>query len=262
MEAFYFDLPNFDQIEVHVFADLHIGDKQADLQLIKDRVEYIKNTPNAYFILNGDIINMDCKTSVSDIESRTMNIMEQVYTARELFAPISDKCLCSIEGNHERRSYKQTGISASHILANLIGCENWASGSAVLFVRFGHLGTGNPTGHPERKREYVLYATHGNGGGAKVGGKANKMLQMSEVVEGVDVFIHSHTHTSLVIKDAVVRADKASHSIYTADRLYVNNGATLDYGGYGEEFGFRPNSKTSPVVILNANWKLGAEAYV
>jgi ribosomal protein S18 acetylase RimI-like enzyme len=54
------------ECEIHTLADLHMGDAQCDYKLIKDRVDYIAKTPNAFCILNGDLMNNATKTSISD----------------------------------------------------------------------------------------------------------------------------------------------------------------------------------------------------
>lgn len=49
------DLPSeLETLEIHTFADEHIGDKFCDMKDIQRRIDYVKNTPNAYCVLNGD----------------------------------------------------------------------------------------------------------------------------------------------------------------------------------------------------------------
>ena len=57
---------DFNKLEIHTFADLHLGDQHCDKKLIQQRIDYVKNTDNAYAILNGDLFNNATKTSVSD----------------------------------------------------------------------------------------------------------------------------------------------------------------------------------------------------
>ena len=47
MKAIRCDLPYAEMIEIHPMADLHIGDSMCDFKLVQERIEYIKNTPNA-----------------------------------------------------------------------------------------------------------------------------------------------------------------------------------------------------------------------
>ncbi len=66
MKAIRCDLPYAETIEIHPMADLHIGDPNSDFKLILSRIEYIKNTPNAYCILNGDLMDTAVSASVGD----------------------------------------------------------------------------------------------------------------------------------------------------------------------------------------------------
>lgn len=54
MKAIRCDLPYAETIEIFPMADHHIGDNNCDFKLILERIEYIKNTPNAYCILDGE----------------------------------------------------------------------------------------------------------------------------------------------------------------------------------------------------------------
>ena len=94
MNVIKVDLPkSLDKIELHIFADEHIGDELCDIKRLKERIEYVKNTPNAYCVLNGDIIDNATKTSIGDTYGQEMNPMEQLKKAVELFEPINDKVL-------------------------------------------------------------------------------------------------------------------------------------------------------------------------
>ena len=73
MKAVSVDLSeNIHCLEIHPFADLHIGDRNCNLKLIKERIELVKNNPNAFIVLNGDIINNATKSSVSDTYGEEM----------------------------------------------------------------------------------------------------------------------------------------------------------------------------------------------
>ena len=67
MDCIKIDLPReLNTIELHVIADTHHGDKFCDVQLIKKRLDYIAQTPNAYVLWNGDLVNWATKLHVSD----------------------------------------------------------------------------------------------------------------------------------------------------------------------------------------------------
>ena len=99
----------FDKVEVHTFADLHMGDSFTDLKLIEERIKYVKNTDNAFAVLNGDLFNNATKTSVSDSYSEVIPPMQQIQLGCDLFTPIRDKILVINTGNHENRTYNKEG---------------------------------------------------------------------------------------------------------------------------------------------------------
>ena len=259
MKVIKIDLPReLSSVELHTFADEHIGDEHCDMKRLLERIEHIKNTPNAYCILNGDIMDNATKTSIGDTYAQVFSPMEQLARATELFEPIKDKILCITHGNHENRTYKKEGINLSRLIANQLGLEDrYTPTSAVLFIRVGE----NSNGHKEtngsgKKRHicYTLYVLHGSGGGRKEGAKAIRLADMASIVD-CDLYIHSHTHLPLIMKQAFHRIDPRNSTVAIVDKLFVNTAANLNYGGYGEAGEFKPSSKETPVIYLSGTQK-------
>lgn len=252
MNVIKIDLPReIPSIEIHTFADEHIGDAQCDLKRLLARIEYVKNTPNAYCILNGDILDNATKTSIGDTYTQVFNPMEQLKKAVEIFAPIRDKCLCITHGNHENRSYKNEGINLSYLIAKQLGLEKrYTPTSATIFIRFGE--GGRSTNY--RKACYTIYVLHGSGGGRKEGSKVNRLADMASIID-TDIYIHSHTHLPMIMKQAFHRIDTANSTVALVDKLFVNTAANLNYGGYGEAGEFKPSSKDTPVIYLSGTKK-------
>ena len=239
------------QLEIHPFADEHIGDEYCDIKRLLARIEYVKNTPNAYCILDGDIVDNATKTSIGDTYTQEFNPMEQLQKAVEMFSPIKDKILCITHGNHENRTYKKEGINLSYLIAAQLGLQDrYTPTSAVIFLRFGK---GNKHLH-DRKISYTIYALHGSGGGRKEGAKAIRLADMASIID-TDIYIHSHTHLPMVIKQAFHRIDVMNSTVAIVDKLFVNTAANLKYGGYGEAGEFKPSSMDTPVIYLNGKKK-------
>lgn len=260
MKVIKIDLPReLSSVELHTFADEHLGDEHSDLKRLLARIEYVKNTPNAYCILNGDIIDNATKTSIGDTYTQVFNPMEQLSKAVELFEPIRDKILCITHGNHENRTYKKEGINLSCLMAKQLGLDDrYTPTSAVLFIRVGESSNGwketNGSGKV-RKLCYTLYVLHGSGGGRKEGAKAIRLADMASIID-TDIYIHSHTHLPMVMKQAYHRIDAKNSAVALVDKLFVNTAANLAYGGYGEAGEFKPSSKDTPVIYLS-----GAKKY-
>lgn len=250
MKTISIDLPeSINTLRLEVFADLHLGDKNCDTQLIKGRIESVKEK-DTYCVLNGDILNNATKTSVSDCYSETLSPMEQIQKAIDLFDPIKDKIIAITTGNHERRTYNKEGIDLMEIFARQMGLyERFSPASALLFIRFGE---NRRRKSEQRKMTYTVFVNHGSGGGRKEGAKAIRLADMASIVDA-DVYIHSHTHLPMIMKQAYYRTCIGNDSAAKVDKLFVNTAAALDYGGYGDAQEFKPSSKDTPTIYLSGS---------
>ena len=250
MQTVTVDRPNWDVLEVHCFSDIHLGDLLVDGKLLQERIQHCEETENCIVILNGDLCNNATKSSVSDVYAESIRPMEQLKTVERFFGKLAEqkKIVALTDGNHERRTYKNDGIDLSQIIASQLDVP-YSPGAVLLFVRFGE---GDKHNHHGRKQLYTVFCNHGSGGGSKVGGKANRLLGMSEIIDA-DVYFHSHTHEPLVVKRSFFRTSPANKSVSQVDRLFVNTSAYLDYGGYGEIAEYAPSSKATPIVYLDGH---------
>lgn len=248
METIKIDLPKtLCSVEVHPFADLHIGDKHCDIESVKKRIEVVKEKENAYIILNGDIINNATKTSISDSYAEELTPMEQISRFVELFEPIKEKILCVTSGNHENRTYNKEGIDITRLCARELGAENrYSKTGALVFLKFGCKAGMNHG----RALTYTLYCNHGSGGGRKEGAKAIRLADMACIVDA-DIYIHSHTHLPMIMKQGFYRTSIQNHSVSNVTKLFVNTASALNYGGYGEAFEYKPNSIDTPTIYIN-----------
>ena len=147
-------------------------------------------------------------------------------------------------GNHENRTYKNEGVNLSALIAAQLGLEGrYSPTAAVLFLRFGE-DVNN------RKVRYTIYALHGSGGGRKEGGKVNRLADMASIID-TDIYIHSHTHLPVIMRQAFHRVDVVNSKVALVDKLFVNTASNLNYGGYGEAGEFKPSSKETPTIYLS-----------
>ena len=248
METIKMDLPKaLCSVEIHTFADLHIGDKHCDVDSIVKRIEAAKNKENAYIILNGDIINNATKTSVSDSYAEELSPMEQISRFVELFEPVKEKIVCLTSGNHENRTYNKEGVDITRLCARELGVESrYSKTGALVFLKFGC----DTVGHHGNKMMYSIYCNHGSGGGRKEGAKAIRLADMACIVDA-DIYIHSHTHLPMIMKQGFYRTDKQHRTVSNVTKLFVNTSSALRYGGYGEAFEYKPNSMDTPTIYIN-----------
>lgn len=250
MKTIKCDLPEFDRIEIHPLADLHIGDRMCDWPLVKERLEYIAKTPNAYCILDGDLMDTAICSSIGDTYAADpVSPMDQLKLCVQLFAPIKDKILAVLSGNHESRLYRFDGIDITEIMCAQLGIpERYSPTTALVFVRFGR---GNSKYH-HRPQMYSIYVTHGSGGGRKEGGKINRLADLATIVDA-DLYLMGHTHLPAILKENYFRVNAGNSSVMEVEKLFVNSAAALNYGGYGDRQGFKPASRSNPVIYLDGH---------
>ncbi len=247
MKAIRCDLPYAEQIEIYPMADHHIGDPNSDFKLIMERIDHIKNTPNAYCILNGDLMDTAIASSIGDTYSANLQPMEQLKQCVKIFEPIKDKILAVLPGNHENRVYKTDGLDITEIMCAQLGIpERYSPTTALLFIRFGTQGGK----HHNRPQLYTAHVTHGSGGGRREGGKVNRLADLASIVDS-DLYIHAHTHLPVIFREGFFRTYPSTSTVGQVDKLFVNCGSALNYGGYGDRQGYKPASKASPVIYLS-----------
>ena len=244
-------------MELHPLSDLHIGDNLCDFQLIKKTLDYIRDTPNAYCILGGDLMDTAIATSVGDTYGANLQPMQQLEVCVKLFEPIKHKILAIVPGNHENRIYKSDGLDITAIMAAQLGLQGkYSSTSALLFIR---VGTNKAYGHGA-KQFYTLYYHHGSGGGKKEGSKLNALADMANIVDA-DIYVAGHVHLPASFRNKYHRVSAATSTVDCVERLYVNTAAALNYGGYGETAGFKPASTINPIIYIDGR-KHGFRALV
>lgn len=237
-------------IELHTFSDWHIGDALCDMPAIREKIDLVRDNPNAVVVCNGDLMNNATKSSVSDCYAETIPPQEQIDRLSELLEPIKDKIIMMTSGNHEARTYRESGIDLTAIVAGKLGIlERYAREGGICFLRFGEQTQRGKDRGQKRMMMYSIYATHGSGGGRKEGAKAVRMADMASIIDA-DIYIHAHTHLPMIFKESYFRTNPMSSVVSQVEKLFVNTASTLGYGGYGQTGEFKPNSTAAPVVHL------------
>lgn len=252
MKTVRIDLPKeLESAEILPLADFHIGDAMSDWKHIQSLLQHVKDTPNCYCILGGDLMDTAIASSIGDTYAANIQPMQQLEMCVKLFEPIKDKILCVVHGNHENRIYKSDGIDMTQVMCNQLGIgERYSSTTALLFVRLGIENRHGIDKSHQRQQSYTVYVTHGGGGGRREGGKINRLVDLATIVDA-DVYICAHTHLPALLKTGFYRTSMSNSTVSMVEKLFVNTASALDYGGYGDIQGYRPSSKEYPRIILS-----------
>jgi len=233
---------DIEEIEIIPIADTHVGDPMSDEKMFKGLVNYILEKRNRYVILNGDLMDMALTLSVSDSYGAVHSPMGQIQRVAELLRPIRDRILAMGSGNHEFRTYKYTGIDVSRNLALELGIvDRYSPNSFMLFIKVGQSRNSRPS--KIKQQVYSVFIQHGAGGGRKIGAKANRLSDASEIIANADLYIMGHVHTPMTFPDVSFSIDEQNMTIVRHNRYFLLNNSFLSFGGYGLTFGYKPASK-------------------
>lgn len=218
-------------INLYGFGDLHLGDRNCDMDGVYRTIEKIKNDPYAKVVMMGDLLNCATKASVGkSVYDELMSTEDQWALALKILTPIKDKIIGMLIGNHEFRLEKE-GFNPIKTLCIALGVP-YLGYSAVLDVHVG-----NST--------YTVYATHGHGGGARgsIVGKLNKLAEVAIA----DIYMRGHSH-QLIYHKTIIRMVENGRLI-DKERAVVDTGAFLRYDEGYAEMSSLPMVRTGCAII-------------
>lgn len=173
-----------DGFTLYPIGDLHYGSAQCNLDFVRSVVAEVKDTPNAYWVGMGDLIENAIVGSKSDVYTQTVQPREQINYIVELLRPIANKGLFLIGGNHERRTTRTTGIVLEEHIAVQLG---------VPYMGFSCMAR-LQTESSHTPQDFICYFHHNYGGGYTAGGKVNRAESLRRIVPTADAIFSGHFH--------------------------------------------------------------------
>ena len=205
-----------DIFNLYPLYDLHVGHIGCNEALIKAYVSHIAADPMGLVVLGGDLIDgisqadrrYDpaqlapwCRDELGD----PVNIIEsQIIQAGKLLAPIADKVIGMLLGNHERTPIKRLSIpvfkrlaltTASYRQDDINPYDPKAPAPDFALGYHGYIGL--TFQRPHHSSRVLIYAHHGYGGGRTPGGKLNKLSNMLADWPDADIVLAGHVHDLL-----------------------------------------------------------------
>ena len=233
-ELISFGFPGTEDIHIYVIGDVHCGSAEFAEAEFRAYIRHILSDPAGYCVLVGDLIDNGTKSSKTSVYEEVLTPCEQIEEISLLLKPLADagRILCTVEGNHERRTRSDAGTDAGLQIADNLGIRNvYRRRLAVVQIR---TGTESPS-HSSRFC-YYLAVTHGAGAGNSI----KKELDYVNSFEGADVLVTGHTHKPKVVPSVVKRIDRNKVKIEDAQKYAITCSSWLHYGGYGVEKMYSP----------------------
>lgn len=238
--------PERQDITIYPISDVHLGAAEHLEKEWKAFCESILSQPDAYVTLGGDLINNSTRSSVSNIFEERMRPSAQKKVMAEMLAPLRERILCAVAGNHERRSGKDADDDPAYdIMCKIDAEEVYRENIAFVKLQFGDTksnGQKNPT--------YILVVTHGAGGGLLTGAAVNRSERFGYVLDGCDALIVGHTHKPFVTQPAKIKIDPFNNQVTVRPFKVVSATSWLTWGGYAAQKMLSPTSLAPQCIRL------------
>lgn len=238
-----FDKP----ITIFPISDVHYGALE---HMDKEWLSFCKmvdQTPNAYVILGGDLVNNNVRTcGFINPYDEVVRPREQKKHMVEFLSPLKGRILCAVGGNHEARSIKDDDVDITYdIMAKLDIEDLYRQNMAFMKVSLGRRKRDNaPT------QSYTFAVTHGAGGGIYTGATVNRNERFGNIVDGLDCLVVGHTHKGTVSKPAKIVIDRKSGKVSMSHYTVISMVSWLNFGGYALKKMLLPSQVADPQRLI------------
>jgi len=220
------------------WGDVHWGHPSCDRKTAVDYLEWAESE-DASIILMGDLIENSTRRSVgAGVYEQIQNPDDQINEMLDVLYPYRYRILGLLTGNHEERTFKDSGVDPSRHMARVLGVPYMRYGG---FFRLYLHGTG-----------YTIYATHGAAGAATSAGKLNAVKKLANVAEA-DIYLMGHVH-DLVTETSIRQVvDTRNKTVRNLRRHFVITGNFLTYeDSYGQMKCYEPAKIGAPRIRLGS----------
>lgn len=239
-------LPECKEARLYCIGDLHVGAIEANLKGWETFVQTILQEKHAYVCLLGDLMNNATRSSVSNVFEETMRPRDQKRYLANALAPLSERILCAVSGNHEQRSGKDADNDPMLDIMAKLDLEDLYRPN-VAFVKLAFGSRLKMRGGIEAPLQtYVLCVTHGTGGGIYTGAAVNRNERFGMVLEGVDILAVGHTHKGMISKPSKIVVDIRSNTVQQKSMTVISACSWLSYGGYAMRKMLLPTAAQDP----------------
>lgn len=225
-------------IQLAPWYDVHHGHALHASAMFKRHQHWFLETPYVLGWNGGDFFENVVEGSPGQW-SQTEIPDAQFKHAVEILAPMRDKLLFAIPGNHEARTFRRAGFDIARELAERVGIPYFPD-YCFCTIKW-------------RGMKFRICAHHGTGAAASPGGQRNAARKDMPWV-GCDLYWTGHLHQP--IADVVYRADfdQSTNRMVSRSSVVIISPSYLRYfSGYAAAKRLGPGSLGLTVAELQAN---------
>lgn len=230
-------LPKDTHVPLVIFGCVHIGHRNADLDMAKRYVTWAKNT-GAHCLLLSDNFENAVPQKAHMMFDQNLDPQEQLDFGEELYRPIAKQIIGLVQGNHSNRTRKEAGIDMDREMAIRLGIKSkYSPNQGFVSVKAG-------------KNHYSIAFRHGAGMGSNTFGNC---IGLMRTFPTADICAASHTHETAATTRGfwdVVKGKRVQREV-----TLINTGSLMDYPRYADQAYYSPNKKGFAIAWLGKNNK-------
>jgi hypothetical protein len=241
-------IPNeLETVELAPLYDVHIGSREHDSDLLDRHLHWIASTPNVFTWNGGDAFeNKTPHEGHMGIDP--MSPEEQLLEVTKKFAVVQHKMLFSIPGNHEDRTFKQSGMSGAKRLADNLKVPYFGD-YVYCTIKW-------------RGNNFRILAHHGAGGAQTPGTQRNAARKELVWNSGIDLLWTGHLHQPMTDTVHVIDVDQRTGRTFEKDILVVISPSYLKFfGGYAAKSRMAPGTRGLSVVVLQPDGRIDSNIH-
>ncbi len=226
-------------------GDIHFGHANCDIANFEKTLDWIYKTKNAYVIGMGDLLDVSIRSSPgASVYEQEMNVQGQLEQMVAYLKPIADegRLLGLLDGNHEARIQKETGLCLTKIMSQMLNVDYFGYG-VNLRLRV-------------EDQIYKIFATHGNSNAKLLHTKIKPCLDLENKYEA-DVYLHGHVHCFAHLEKPYYIQDSKHMRMKEEIKHFILTGAFLKFfDSYAEKMQLQPSKQNTPIIKLSSLEKL------
>lgn len=234
-------LPDFkNKLNIAPLFDVHYGNIAHRKDKFLSYLKWIKDTPNVYVILGGDLVENALDDGRGMTYDQNKNPQTQLDDMVEMLTPIAHKVLVATSGNHEWRTYKKTGIDFMKIICDRLTIPYFAGPLLLSILANGH--------------KWSFYVSHGFGNSQTKGGKMNMASKPKNFTSDVQFFVQGHVHDAIAEAETCLVEDPIHCRLKYMTQWIVIAPSFLRWSNtYAYRAGYKPPSKGGIALELEAD---------
>ena len=214
-------------VHLYIVSDVHLGAHGFQKKEYLKYLKTIENDPLAAVIVLGDLLDNATQGSKGCVFSQRMMPQKQIEQSIEYLYPIRDKIVFFCDGNHEERTFRQTGSDPGYTMCLGLNCldkYNYVHGFITITAK---------------GKTYKVYATH------NIGRTETKLKTIARAHPECDLVIGGHIHQAKVIPAAQQLYNGKVRTTYA-----ITGRAWLKDESYSISAAYEPVSDVQPVIHL------------